>query len=141
MAPPVAVPHAVVAPTTASTPPASANPSQVTTVALLLPPTQADPPKRLRFYPAERPPCMQRAALLSTLRREARDSLRSVEDRLTTKGIRVATDVRIGDPAAEILAECDRTGADLIAMATHGRSGLGRLVFGSVAETVIRNAR
>jgi nucleotide-binding universal stress UspA family protein len=81
------------------------------------------------------------ADLLPTLRREALDSLRSVEDRLTTKGIRVATDVRIGDPAAEILAECDRTGADLIAMATHGRSGLGRLVFGSVAETVIRNAR
>jgi len=38
-----------------------------------------------------------------------------------------------------IVAAARETGADLIAMSTHGRSGLGRLVFGSVAQAVLRH--
>ena len=45
-----------------------------------------------------------------------------------------------GDPAREILAGAAETGADLIAMTTHGRSGLGRLLLGSVAQAVLRRA-
>jgi nucleotide-binding universal stress UspA family protein len=41
----------------------------------------------------------------------------------------------------EIVAAARQTGADLIAMTTHGRSGLGRLLFGSVAEAVLRESR
>jgi nucleotide-binding universal stress UspA family protein len=45
-------------------------------------------------------------------------------------------------PAAEVILEtAERLGADLIAMTTHGRGGIGRLVFGSVADDVLRNAR
>jgi nucleotide-binding universal stress UspA family protein len=45
-----------------------------------------------------------------------------------------------GPPAAGILGEArDRT-ADLIVMATHGRSGLGRWLYGSVADDVLRHA-
>ena len=40
----------------------------------------------------------------------------------------------IDEPAAEILAEADRWGADLIVMGTHGRHGLAHLILGSVAE-------
>jgi nucleotide-binding universal stress UspA family protein len=48
--------------------------------------------------------------------------------------------VRRGQPAEEILASARAAGADLIAMTTHGRSGLGRLLFGSVAEAALRQA-
>ncbi|MBI2468809.1 MAG: universal stress protein [Candidatus Rokubacteria bacterium] len=55
-------------------------------------------------------------------------------------GIDVQLAVRFGDPAAEILDEADSGGVDLIAMATHQRTGLRRLLEGSVAEHVERLA-
>jgi nucleotide-binding universal stress UspA family protein len=45
-----------------------------------------------------------------------------------------------GDPATEILALADSLEADFIVMGTHGRTGLGRLLMGSVAEQVSRKA-
>jgi nucleotide-binding universal stress UspA family protein len=45
-----------------------------------------------------------------------------------------------GEPAAEILRAADEVGADLIVMGTHGRGGLGRVLMGSVAESVLREA-
>lgn len=48
--------------------------------------------------------------------------------------------VRFGEPAEEILEEARESGADLIAMATHGRSGVARLMLGSVAEAVLRRS-
>ncbi len=72
--------------------------------------------------------------------RDARESLRPVAARLAAKGIRVEVRVRYGEPAAEIVAGAREAEADLIAMTTHGRSGLGRLLFGSVAEAVLRQA-
>ena len=48
--------------------------------------------------------------------------------------------MRSGAPAQEIVAAAREAGADLIAMSTHGRGGLGRLIFGSVAEAVLREA-
>jgi nucleotide-binding universal stress UspA family protein len=46
-----------------------------------------------------------------------------------------------GDPAAVILKTAREVGADLIVMGTHGRTGLRRLLMGSVAEQVVRKAR
>jgi nucleotide-binding universal stress UspA family protein len=46
-----------------------------------------------------------------------------------------------GDPAKEILRVAKETQCDLIVMGTHGRTGLGRLLMGSVAEQVVRKAR
>jgi len=45
-----------------------------------------------------------------------------------------------GDPAEEILRAAEKTEADLIAIGTHGRTGLGRVLMGSVAEQVVRKA-
>jgi nucleotide-binding universal stress UspA family protein len=45
-----------------------------------------------------------------------------------------------GDPAAEIVRYADDAGVDLIVMGTHGRTGLERLLMGSVAEKVMRDA-
>ena len=56
------------------------------------------------------------------------------------EGIAVDTVVRFGDPAAEIVSEAEASGADLVAMATHQRSGVSRVLKGSVAERVERAA-
>ncbi|HKZ05130.1 MAG TPA: universal stress protein [Methylomirabilota bacterium] len=58
----------------------------------------------------------------------------------TRPGVNVTYAVRHGRPADEILAATREGNADLIAMATHGRTGLSRVLFGSVAEAVLRNA-
>lgn len=71
----------------------------------------------------------------------AREYLAPLADQLRRKGIRVRTEVRYGQPIVdEILEGAREADADLIAMTTHGRSGLGRLLFGSVAEAVLRQA-
>ncbi|MBI3030639.1 MAG: universal stress protein [Candidatus Rokubacteria bacterium] len=59
---------------------------------------------------------------------------------LKAKGVRAGARVRVGDPATEIIAAAKEINADMIAMTTHGRSGLGRLLFGSVAEAVLRGS-
>lgn len=45
-----------------------------------------------------------------------------------------------GDPAEEILRYAERQRVDLIVMATHGRTGLSRMLMGSVAEEIVRRA-
>lgn len=50
----------------------------------------------------------------------------------------VETVVRVGDPAQEILDYAEAGEIDVIALATHGRSGLARWLLGSVAEKVLR---
>jgi nucleotide-binding universal stress UspA family protein len=71
--------------------------------------------------------------------REAEEYLAAVVKRLADKGIRrVETHVWYGPAAAAIVEAASVQKADLIVMSTHGRSGLGRLVLGSVAESVLR---
>lgn len=66
--------------------------------------------------------------------------LRGLADTLAKRGVRVRTAVRRGGVVSEILAGTREVGADLIAMTTHGRTGLSRVLFGSVAEAVLRHA-
>ncbi|MGE3807599.1 MAG: universal stress protein [Gemmataceae bacterium] len=54
--------------------------------------------------------------------------------------LRVETKLVEGDPIAEIVGLAEETACDLIVMGTHGRSGLRRLLMGSVAENVLRKA-
>ena len=72
------------------------------------------------------------------LEAEALDYLHAVEARLA--GIDVECVVRFGEPLDEILREAEAFDADLIAVSTVGRSGLGRTILGSVAEQVVRKA-
>ena len=71
--------------------------------------------------------------------REGEDYLKAVEDRLKQTGIKVESHVRYGHPAEEILDHIEHRNVDLIAMTTHGRSGVGRWLMGSVAEKVVRS--
>jgi nucleotide-binding universal stress UspA family protein len=52
----------------------------------------------------------------------------------------VAMALRVGAPAAEIVQYARGHQSDLLVLGTHGRSGIERLVLGSVAERVIRHA-
>jgi nucleotide-binding universal stress UspA family protein len=55
-------------------------------------------------------------------------------------GPRIEYRLNEGHPVPEILGVADEVRADLIVMGTHGRTGLGRLLMGSVAEQVLRKA-
>jgi nucleotide-binding universal stress UspA family protein len=59
---------------------------------------------------------------------------------LKSKGVTVKTIVSTGNAAEEILRAADQIKADLIAMSTHGRSGLRRLAFGSSTDKVLRGS-
>ena len=59
---------------------------------------------------------------------------------LTGQGLRVQVLTPAGDPARRILETAREMDVGLIAMTTHGRSGMSRVVFGSVAESVVRGA-
>jgi len=76
----------------------------------------------------------------SRIQRELVEYLRFVAKRLEPVTTNVWLAVRHGRPADEILAFVGNVGADLIAMSTHGRSGISRWVFGSVADRVLRGA-
>ncbi|HUY19315.1 MAG TPA: universal stress protein [Candidatus Binataceae bacterium] len=54
--------------------------------------------------------------------------------------VRYQLQVETGDPGFQILDAAKRVGADLIVLATHGRKGLRRLILGSVAERIVREA-
>jgi nucleotide-binding universal stress UspA family protein len=71
---------------------------------------------------------------------EAQGYLDGLVARLAGRGIAATAIVPEEDEAAGILATIRRAGVDLIVMATHGRSGLGRWVYGSVAEEVLAAA-
>jgi nucleotide-binding universal stress UspA family protein len=73
-------------------------------------------------------------------RRDAEEYLAPIAAALRAQGVDVSWQVRRGRAAEEILAAAAESNVDLIAMATHGRTGLGRLLFGSVAEAVLRQA-
>ena len=61
-------------------------------------------------------------------------------EELRQQGFEVATLAREGFPPEVILGEAEAAGADLIAMGTHGRTGLAHLVLGSTAERVVQRA-
>jgi len=59
---------------------------------------------------------------------------------LEAAGITAEVDRREGDAATEILAAANAFEADLILLGTHGRTGVVRLVLGSVARNVLHHA-
>ncbi len=60
--------------------------------------------------------------------------------RLGVRFPQARTIVREGPPRATILQVASEVGADLIVMGTHGRTGLAHVLFGSVAEHVVRHS-
>jgi len=75
---------------------------------------------------------------MASLRAEAKRSLAGAKKRLSKAGLEARVEVLFGRPAERIVEYAMKEEVDLIAMATHGRSGFSRWVFGSVAEKVLR---
>lgn len=73
--------------------------------------------------------------------RKQHDELaRQMAAQLVSGGLAAEADGRVGDPATEILAAASASNADLIVIGTHGRTGLKRLLLGSVARNVLQHA-
>ena len=70
----------------------------------------------------------------------AGEYLKRVARRLRRKRLHVECVTLPGDPGKTIVSYAAQNDIDLIAMGTHGQSGLGRLVFGSVADFVLRHS-
>ncbi len=73
-------------------------------------------------------------------RRDATAYLQAVSARLRGRGLQVDAEVVEGAAAEALAGRAEALGVGLVAMTTHGRGGLGRLVFGSVADAVLRHA-
>lgn len=58
----------------------------------------------------------------------------------TVEGVTAVQKVVSGTPAEEIVRFADQNSVDLIVLGTHGRTGLARILMGSVAEAVVRRA-
>jgi nucleotide-binding universal stress UspA family protein len=71
-------------------------------------------------------------------REEADNYLRGIKAQWMATGVPISAQVAVGAPPEKILAAADDVDADLIVMSTHGRSGLSRFLYGSVAEAVLR---
>lgn len=70
----------------------------------------------------------------------AREYMAGIRKQVMAVGVEAEWDVCQGDITEEILRYCDQQECDLIVMSTHGRSGLGRWVYGSIADRVLRHA-
>lgn len=77
---------------------------------------------------------------LEDLGARAQTRLEEKAEALGSTGLSIDASVREGYPPEVIAAEAERCGADLIAMGTRGRSGLGHLLLGSTAERVVQTA-
>ncbi len=80
------------------------------------------------------------ADVVGSLAESVAPRLRAFVAAHTPRGLMVGESVRVGDPAGEIVNEAITWGADLVVLGTHGRSGLPRLLLGSVAEAVLRGS-
>jgi len=78
---------------------------------------------------------------LELLQREAREQLDQFVDAARVRGIEADDKVLLmGSPAQALLQYAKKHAIDLIALGTHGRSSVARLMLGSVTETVVHNA-
>jgi nucleotide-binding universal stress UspA family protein len=86
------------------------------------------------------PPPTNVEAIAEAERQQATEYLRHLTDRLQGQNLQVVYEKPEGPPAEAILDHARRIKADVIALTTHGRGGAQRLVFGSVADAVLRAA-
>jgi universal stress protein A len=99
------------------------------------------PPIPVPYQPFISPaPAFDITSYLQELVKASREHLQSYADEHVPQGLPATISVTAGDPAYEILRLAKELEADLIVIATHGHGGWRHLLFGSVAEKVVRQA-
>jgi nucleotide-binding universal stress UspA family protein len=89
------------------------------------------------------PEHLEKPGVLDQMKEEQKQAqayLERVAVKLRQDGLEVDVVILQESPGDAIVSYASDNGYGLIAMATHGRSGLGRAIFGSVAEHVLRNS-
>lgn len=79
--------------------------------------------------------------LLELMQKEGREATEQVEQKARDAGVVCEGVVAEGDPSEELLRRSKELGADLLILGAKGRSGLDRILLGSVAERVARHSR
>lgn len=91
--------------------------------------------------PANLPSSPSIPEMIELADRESRGYLADVRDRLANQGVAsIETEVTQGAPADAIVDAASSQGGTMVVMTTHGRSGVGRMLLGSVAERVVRQS-
>jgi nucleotide-binding universal stress UspA family protein len=72
---------------------------------------------------------------------QAEEHLADLASRIAKDGVTTTTFIRLGKPEDEIVKFANENSVDLIAMGTHGRTGLAHMLVGSVAERVVRTSK
>ncbi len=91
-------------------------------------------------YPASLGSWEEHVERLTREKEEERgEYLTNVSERLVDAGLKVQTQVLLGDAVTEIAHYLENESFDLVAMTTHGRSGIGRWVLGSVTERLAQS--
>ena len=75
---------------------------------------------------------------IEQMKKQAMSYLENAGENLRKKGATTKVRVEVGQAAEEIIKAADEIDADIIAMSTHGRSGLSRWAFGSVTDRILR---
>lgn len=78
--------------------------------------------------------------MLDELRERAEDVLASAEERAADLDREIDTEVAYGKPGRAIVEYAAEEGYDQVVVGSHGRSGVARVLLGSVAETVVRRS-
>ena len=101
-----------------------------------------EPPVILADYPASLRSAWEEHVKEETAHAQEQCSLYlgNAEKVLHEAGFKTSTQSGLGKPAEEIVNYTVQNGVDLIVMATHGRSGVTRWAFGSIADKVLRSS-
>ena len=92
------------------------------------------------YIPVPEASAVDTTAVLAQMRESGKSELEKLRLGIT-EDVKITTLLRVGNPAHEIVNAAEELDVDLILLSTHGRTGLGRVFFGSVAEHVTRYAR
>lgn len=91
-------------------------------------------------HPGEAAEAEYPIGLFETMQNAAHDRLGHLLTDAETRELRPDSTMRMGVPCDEIVRFAQERNIDLIVMGTHGRTGIARVVIGSVAEKVVRKA-
>ncbi|HMW86322.1 MAG: universal stress protein [Nitrospira sp.] len=92
----------------------------------------------LELYPGMDPDYTVNKMYLDHLREEANRQLGAVQARAKAASQSVTTRIEVGIPSQALQTVAESTGADLLVVGTHGRTGLDHVLVGSTAERVVR---